>query len=109
MEIAEMPTTRKIKTIRGHVEVHAEASWIDREDGAKERVIDAFRVQHRDGSVEFATTAQEALAKIIAFDDRARRKVERKNPTAQRIWITTIEWRDCGPGFEPPAMEVKSA
>lgn len=108
MEIAKMVGKSKIKRIRGHVEVHAEAHWADRGDGSQERVIDVFRVQHRDGSVEFANTASDALAKIVAFDDRARRKAERKNPAVECIWITTIEWHDCGPGFEPPAMEIKS-
>ena len=99
---------KKLKKIRGHAEVHAEASWVDRGDGARERVIDAFRVEHRDGSVEFASSPEEALAKIAALDDRARRRAERRDPGAQVLWITTIVWNNCGPGFEPPAMEVKS-
>jgi hypothetical protein len=73
-----------------------------------ELVVDAWRVEHRDGSVEFASTAEGALAAVMAFHDRARRKVERKNPTAAVMWITTLEWHNVPVGFEPPAFEVKS-
>jgi hypothetical protein len=100
----------KVKKIRGHVEIHAETRWADREgeEGVKELVCDAFRIEHRDGSVEFASTPQEALLKVTALDERARRKVERKDPNAQVMWVTTIEWHNCPVGFEAPSMQAQT-
>ena len=73
MRISKTIEENKVKRIRGHAEVHAEVRWIDRGDGVQERVIDAFRVEHRDGSVEFASTSQEAMHQIVTRDNRARR------------------------------------
>lgn len=105
-----MTAERKIKRIRGHVEIHAETRWVNRpgEEGVREVVIDACRVEHRDGSVEFTSTPEEALAKVRAHHERSRMKVERKNPKAQVMWITTVQWRNFPIGFEPPTFEVKS-
>lgn len=105
-----MAADSKIKKIRGHVEIHAETHWADRpgEGGVKELVVDACRVEHRDGFVEFTSTAAEALASVMAHHDRSRMKVERKNPDARVMWVTTVEWCGFPVGFEPPAFEVKS-
>jgi hypothetical protein len=105
-----MAANSKIKRIRGHVEIHAETRLVDRPDevGVKELVVDACRVEHRDGFVEFTSTPKEALAKVLAHHDKSRRKVERKNPEARVMWVTTVEWCNFPVGFEPPAFEVKS-
>lgn len=105
-----MADNSKIKRIRGHVEIHAETRWVDRpgDDGVKELVLDACRVEHRDGFVEFTSTPDEALAKVMAHHDRSRMKVERKNPDARVMWVTTVEWCGFPVGFEPPTFEVKS-
>lgn len=96
-----------IKKIRGRVEVHAETRWVAREDGASELVVDAFRIEHRDGSVEFAPTPQEAFNRISAHARRSARAVERKDPKAQVMWITTIDWY-VPPGTEIPTCEVRT-
>ncbi len=103
-----MAANSKIKRIRGHVEIHAETRWVDRpgEEGVREIVVDACRVEHRDGFVEFAP--KEALAKVMAHHDKSRIKVERKNPEARVMWVTTVEWCNFPIGFEPPTFEVKS-
>lgn len=95
-----------VTRIRGHVEVHAETHWEPRADG-RELVVDAFRVEHRDGSVEFVMTPHDALTKIRAHHERSRRAAERKDPQAKVMWITTIEWH-VPDGVEVPTLEVRS-
>lgn len=79
----------KIKRIRGHAKIHAD-------DGS-------WRIEHRDGSVEFASTPADALAMVAAVDERARRKAERKDPNAATVWVTTVEWHGVPDGFKAPA------
>ena len=94
--------------IRGVVEVHAEWHWQDREDGTQERVLDACRVEHRDGFVEFAGTPTEALDLIKKHLDRSRRAVEKKDAKAEVAWVTSITWSGFAPDWDIPGFEVKA-
>ena len=83
-----------VKVIRGRVEIHAEGS-------------DIFRVEHRDGAVEFASSPEEAMKLVKAHLDRSRRRAQRIDSGAEIAWITTIEWH-VPPGTSIPGAMVKA-
>ena len=97
----------KPRTLKRTVEIRAINGWrhkLDRNgEGESWMVTDEYRIEHANGSIGVALSAQEAFGRVLAADNKlAHRK--RKEPI---IIITTINWHDILPGMKVPSSESK--